>query len=92
MPHEPQTLDDNLTQPILDVLRETLEGLVIEGADADGLGNIFDVVGIPEQLGLVGWLGRGRGHNGGCGRQNFVGSVFRVRAVFVGCLLEISHW
>lgn len=60
--HEAQTLDNDLTESVFDILREALEGFLVERADANRLGDILDVLGVPEQLGLIGRLGWGRSH------------------------------
>lgn len=52
--HEAQRLDDDLADAILDVLGQALEGFLVEGSDADGFGDVFNVFGVPEQFGRVG--------------------------------------
>lgn len=60
--HETQALDDDLTESVLDILGEALEGFLVERADAHRLGDVLHILGVPEQLGLVGRLGWGRSH------------------------------
>ena len=55
--HQAQALDDDLADTILDVLRERLGRLLVERSDADRLGHVLDVFGIPQKLGHFGCHG-----------------------------------
>jgi uncharacterized protein YjlB len=43
-----------LTDAVLNILRELSNNIVVEGADADRLGNVGDVVWIPDRVGHCG--------------------------------------
>lgn len=58
--HEAESFDDNLANAILDILRESLESLVTHGANAHRLGDILDILGIPQQFGCFARHGAGR--------------------------------
>lgn len=48
--HKTQSLYDDLSDSVLDVLGERLEGFFVEGVDADGFGDVLDVLWVPEKL------------------------------------------
>ncbi|TKW51715.1 hypothetical protein CTA1_8874 [Colletotrichum tanaceti] len=48
--HEAQGLDEDLADAVFDILGQAAQGVVVEVGDADRLGDVFDVVWVPEQL------------------------------------------
>ncbi|KAI6767520.1 hypothetical protein HG530_005529 [Fusarium avenaceum] len=55
--HEAKRLYNDLADSVFDILSQALESFFIEGADADRLCDILDIIGIPEKFGAFGCHG-----------------------------------